>query len=120
MTASKVEKNKLFLLNIIFGILIVLLPIGGYLFSGLDMAKGVLLGVIVVSINYLGIQRILGKVLKDKNPVYLMAYIVKFSLSIAILFVSIYYYQINTWGLFLGLSSIFIAVSLYVLLLGFA
>ena len=111
-------KKQLVLLNIIFSVIIAFLPILGYFISGIEFAKGTLLGVFMVALNFFGIQRIFGKVIKEKRPIYFVSYIFKFLISIILLFVAVSVFQMDSWGIAFGLSSLFFAICVFVLAIG--
>ena len=106
-----IERRRVGILNLTLLGVFLLFTMSGYIAVGLDFAKAILIGCLVVAINFFVSQRLLGKVLqKGKIPAALLTlYLGKLGISAVIIYYAIKY-RMNPWGLMLGLSSIFLAV----------
>ena len=105
----RLKKINLVLLALFFTVT----ALGGLVF-GLDFAKGALVGCVVVAINFYLSQYLLARLFlpnQAKVPVVIF-YILKFGLSMALLLVSLIFFQIDIWGVMVGLSTLFV-VSLF-------
>lgn len=102
------ERRKVFAMNASLLAVFAVFIGGGYLYGGVDFAKGTLIGCLVVAINFFISQRLVGKLILEKSikPNLLIAYFVKLALSVLILFVAVVKYQVHLVGLMLGLSSV--------------
>ena len=114
-----IEQRRFITLNVTVGAMFVLLPLGGYLLKDLDFAKGTLIGCAVVAVNFFISQRFLGRVIVEKRlPLsMLFMYLGKLGLSGFVIYKAIQY-QVDSWGLMFGLSSIFLATMIASLLRG--
>ena len=105
------EQKKIFVLNIsLIGIFAVFI-LGGYWFGGVDFAKGTLVGCVVVAVNFFISQQLGKKLIEEGSvkPALLIAYFLKLGVTVLIMFVAINRFQVNTWGIMFGLSSILIS-----------
>ncbi len=118
MDSGSISIKQIRLLNIAVSVSSLLLLGGGYAVKGLDFSKGVLLGLTVVVINYFGLIRIIRKMVSDQKikAIHVIAHIVWFMLSVGILFCAVYFLHINPIGIAFGLSAIFIATIVFLLL----
>ncbi|MBF0239292.1 MAG: ATP synthase subunit I [SAR324 cluster bacterium] len=103
--------------NAIWNILVVvsLILVGLTAVFHLDFLPGTLLGCAIVGLNFYWTRRIVTNVFSKENVKrrMLLVYVVKFGLSITVLFVAVVLLQISALGLLIGLSNIVIAVILY-------
>ncbi len=106
-----IERRKVFVLNTALLLVFGLFVAGGYWFSGVDFAKGTLLGCVVVAINFFVSQRLVGQLMLEQSlkPGLLVIYLLKFGISGLIIFLAVTRWQIDIPGIMLGLSSILVA-----------
>ncbi len=111
---NPIERKRLFRLNLSLLLIFAVLVGGGYLAQGLDFAKAILVGCIVVAINFFLSQRLIGQLMVEKKmrAALLLSYLFKFALSVTILFFAVTRWNMDLIGLMLGLSSIFLSVVL--------
>ena len=107
-----IEKKRLMVLNASLLIVFIGFVGGSYLLSGVDLAKGTLVGCVVVAINFFLSQRLVGQLILEGSvkPLLLIAYTFKLGFSILILFVAVVKWQLDVRGLMLGLSSFLFSV----------
>jgi len=114
--AARLKRINLALLAL-FGVVI---GPGGLAF-GLDFGKGALVGCLVVAINFYFSQYLVARLFvpgQARFPVVVF-YIIKFGLSMALLLVSLLYFNVDLWGVMAGLSTLFV-ISLFANFLGSA
>lgn len=117
---DELEKKRVQIINYTtFGVFAVMVA-GGFFLGGLDFGKGVLLGCVLVAINFFSTQKLIQKLLLEKaaQPWMILAYILKFGLSIGILFLAVTRLDVHVVGLMVGLSSIIIATVISTILRG--
>lgn len=108
------EKKRILVLNSSLIGVFILLTGGGYLWAGVDFAKGTLVGCLVVAINFFISQRLVGNLILEGSikPTIVVAYLSKLGVSVLILFVAVVRWQLDLVGILLGLSSIVLATIL--------
>ena len=79
---------------------------------GLDLAKGALVGCLVVGLNLFISQRFAAKVIFEKSGISfaLFIYIFKLGISILVLYIAINRFHMELLGIMLGLSSVVLAI----------
>lgn len=99
-----------------YNILVLLvLSLGSLIFKSLAITLGVFLGGIIIVLNFWLMRRIIERGLLGQSkgkPIFVLSYFVKFSVLAAIIFILITSQIINTLGLVVGLSTVFISVIL--------
>lgn len=117
---DELEKKRVQIINYSFFGVFAVLTAGGFLIGGLDFAVGVLLGCLLVAINFFSTQKLAKKLLLEKaaQPWMILAYILKFGISIGLLFLAVTRLEIHVVGLMVGLSSIIIATVISTILRG--
>lgn len=86
-----------------------------YGLGGLDMAKGALLGCAVVGLNLMGTVVFVRRVLRDRRYKALLAisFLVKFGLTLAVLYIAIVRLDMSALGIIIGLSAMLVASLVY-------
>ncbi|MDY6853896.1 MAG: ATP synthase subunit I [Thermodesulfobacteriota bacterium] len=104
MTA--IERNN----AIIFAVL----ALGSIFFKSLAVTLGVVIGGIIIIVNFWFLRKIAERIIKksDKGAFFVFSYIFKFIALIAILFVVIYSGIVDIIGLIVGLSTVFLGIAL--------
>ena len=99
-----------------YNILVLLvLSLGSLIFKSLAITLGVFLGGIIIVLNFWLMRRIIERGLLGQSkgkPIFVLSYFVKFAVLAAIIFILITSQIINTLGLVVGLSTVFISVIL--------
>ena len=98
----------------VFGISVALMALA-YALGGLDMAKGALLGCVLVGINLMGTVAFIRMVLRDRRykALLIASFIVKFGLTMVVLYVAILRLDMSALGILIGLSAMLLASLLY-------
>ncbi|OGH00089.1 MAG: hypothetical protein A2600_00260 [Candidatus Lambdaproteobacteria bacterium RIFOXYD1_FULL_56_27] len=102
----------------LLGLFFLVTALGGLAF-GLDFAKGALVGCIVVAINFYLSQFLMARLFFSghaKAPVLVM-YLLKFGLSMGLLWIAMTHFNADLWGIMAGLSTLFV-ISLWASFLG--
>ena len=87
-------------------------------FFGLDILPATLLGTAIIGFNFYWTRHIVVKIFQAATQVkqrMVFLYLIKFGISIGILFVALIQFQMSALGLLIGLSNIVIAVMLQAL-----
>lgn len=87
----------------------------GALLRGVDFANAVLLGFVIVAINFLWTKKAVKSVILDKRPNALLiaSFVVKFALTAFILYYAIRILQFDPMGVLVGLSALLAASLLF-------
>ena len=95
-------------------IILLVLTLGSIVYKSSAVTLGVFLGGVIVILNFWFLRRIIeGGFKKGDNVVALvLSYFFKFAALVAIIFVVIYSGKVNTLGLIIGLSTVFIGIAL--------
>lgn len=95
-------------------IILLVLTLGSIVYKSSAVTLGVFLGGVIVILNFWFLRRIIeGGFKKGDNVVALvLSYFFKFAALVAIIFVVIYSGIVNTLGLIIGLSTVFIGIAL--------
>ena len=95
-------------------IILLVLTLGSVVYKSSAVTLGVFLGGVIVILNFWFLRRIIeGGLKKGDNVVALvLSYFFKFAALVAIIFVVIYSGIVNTLGLTIGLSTVFIGIVL--------
>lgn len=106
-----VERKRMLFLNVAILIVFVTFPIAGYFYSGLDFAKATLIGCGVVAFNFFLSQLLIAKIVLEKRAVLrlIVWYLIKFSISVTILYAAVVKWRVDTVGLMIGLSSVVVS-----------
>lgn len=117
---DELEKKRVQIINYSMFAVFALLIAGGFLIGGVDFGDGVLLGCLLVAVNFFSTQKLAKKLLLEKaaKPWMILAYMLKIGISIGALFLAITRFGIDALGLMVGLSSIFIATIISTILRG--
>ncbi|MGK0289112.1 MAG: hypothetical protein ACI86H_000537 [bacterium] len=109
------ETKRVRTLNIVTLCIFLIFPVAGYFISGLDFAKGTLLGCVVVAINFYSTQKLMTKLLIEKtlHAGFFLFYILKMGVSVGILFLGIVQWKLDALGIMFGVSSIFVAILIF-------
>ena len=114
------ERKRILHLNLVILVIFVAFPVAGYFYSGLDFMKATLIGCGVVAFNFFSSQFLLAKVVLESRAVFrlIVWYLIKFALSVAVLFVAVVQWQVDLVGLMIGLSSVVISTVISSLMRG--
>lgn len=95
-------------------IILLVFTLGSVVYKSSAVTLGVFLGGVIVILNFWFLRRIIeGGLKKGDNVVALvLSYFFKFAALVAIIFVVIYSGIVNTLGLIIGLSTVFIGIAL--------
>lgn len=93
---------------------------GGFGWGGIDFGAAVLLGFLIVLVNFFWTQRAVKSVLLGDKPKALLtlSFLVKFGLTGGVLFYAILRLEVDALGVLVGLSTLVAASVLYALDLG--
>jgi len=112
----KIQQRILKFVIITNWILFSVASIVGLIISPLHFAKGIILGGLIVTINFHLLYRTLKKVLTpphlDSLRVVLSKYYIRFIISVLIIFVLISRHYVDPIGLFIGLSVVVVSIML--------
>jgi peptidoglycan/LPS O-acetylase OafA/YrhL len=86
-----------------------------YALGDLDMAKGALLGSVLVGMNLMGTVAFIRMVLRDRRYKALLfaSFISKFGLTMVVLYIAILRLDMSALGILIGLSSMLLASLIY-------
>ena len=86
-----------------------------WLLGGLDMAEGALLGCALVGLNLVGTVALIRLVLRDRRykALLFVSFIVKFGLTMVVLYLAIVRYGMSAIGILIGLSAMLLTSLLY-------
>lgn len=96
-------------------IILLILTLGSLVYKSLAITLGVFLGGVIIVINFWLIHRIIERGLLGQSksrPIFALSYFVKFAVLATVIFVLITSQIINTLGLVVGLSTVFMSVVL--------
>jgi nitrate reductase NapE component len=95
-------------------IILLVLTLGSLCCKSHTVTLGVLLGGVIVILNFWLLRRIVeGGLRKSKNrPALVMSYFLKFAALVAVIFWVIYSGIVDTLGFVVGLSTVFIGIAL--------
>jgi hypothetical protein len=95
-------------------IVLAVLTLGSIFFKSLTVTLGVLVGGIIIIVNFWFLHKIVERIIKkaDKGAFFAFSYIFKFIALIAILFAVIYSGFVDILGLIVGLSTVFFGIAL--------
>ena len=84
--------------------------LGGFLWRGLDFAVGALLGSLIVGLNLLWTRNVVRKALASgqPRPHFIVSYVLKFAVSVAVLFVAIIQFHMDALGILAGVSALLV------------
>ncbi len=118
--SDPIERKRILYLNVVILIVFFIFPVGAYFYSGLDFAKATLIGCGVVAFNFFLSQFLIAKIVLEKQAVFrlIVWYLIKFSVSVAILFAAVVKWKVDTIGLMIGLSSVVVSTVISALLRG--
>jgi len=90
---------------------------GGLWLGGLDFSVGVLLGFVIVLLNFIWTKKAVKSILFSDRPRALLtlSFLVKFGITGVVLFYTILRLQVDAMGVLIGLSSLVLASVLFAL-----
>ena len=103
---SSIERNNV--------IVCLVLTLGSVICKSFAITLGVFLGGIIVTLNFWLLRRIIERGLiaaSGIRPAFVVSYVFKFTAMAVVIFVLIKYEVVNTFGLVVGLSSVFIGIA---------
>jgi hypothetical protein len=85
---------------------------GGGLRGGIDFSVGVALGCLLVGLNYLWTRSVVRRVIQGDSSKarVVLTYMVKFGLTVLILFLAILQFGVDPLAILVGVTSLFVAV----------
>ena len=89
---------------------------GGYLWRGVDFAGAVLLGFAIVALNVMWTKNLVQSMLRGNGAyraLMFAAYLAKFGLTAVVLYVALVRYDVDAFGLLVGLSALVVATFLF-------
>ena len=104
---SSIERNNI--------IVCLVLTLGSAIYKSFPITLGVFLGGLIVTINFWLLRRIIEKGLVAASrirPAFVVSYAFKFVATAVIIFLLIKHGVVNTFGLVVGLSSVFIGIAM--------
>ncbi|KAF0122812.1 MAG: hypothetical protein FD151_604 [bacterium] len=95
-------------------IILLVLTLGSIVYKSSAVTLGVFLGGAIVILNFWFLRKIIegGFKKRDNAAAFALSYFFKFAALVAIIFVVIYSGIVNTLGLIIGLSTVFIGIAL--------
>ena len=109
-----VLKTPRLLYLILLGVSVALVALA-WVLGGLDMAEGALLGCLLVGMNLMGTVAFIRLVLRDRRYKALLigSFIVKFGLTLVVLYIAMLRLNMSAIGILIGLSSMLVASLIY-------
>ena len=89
------------------------LSAGGYLWGGIDFSIGVALGCLIVGLNYLWTRAVVRRVLRGEGSKgrVALSYLAKLGLTVLVLFLAILRFGVDPLAILIGVSSLFVSVT---------